>query len=488
MTREDLIDRLNEIQNSKSESRTLELKAAKVECPKRLYDTLSSFSNQADGGIIIFGVDQDAGFEECGVYDAQDLQVKIKEQCKQMEPEVRPVITIAEKDGKAFVAAEIQGIDVSERPCFYRGKGRLKGSYVRIGESDEPMTEYEVYSYEAYRKRYQDDIRIIPRATLGSLDSQKLDSYIKLLKQNKLNLSNQSDDEIYDLMSVTRDNGVTLSAVMLFGKYPQSFFPQLSIIAVVVPGTEYGDIGTQGERFMDNIRIEGTIDEMLEQAMNFVNKNMKVKTVINPDTGKREDSTEYPVIAIREAIINALVHRDYSIHTEGKPIQIIMYSDRIEIRNPGGIYGRMSVNQLGRIQPDTRNPVLVNALEVMNVTENRYSGIPAIRRSMKESGLQDPEFSDEREEFRVVLYNGYLEHIDRRYTGLSYDEERLILFLDSPRTRDEIAGFFGLNTVGYAVKKYVEPLIDKGLVRMTIPNNPRSRSQRYVAVRRNEES
>ena len=68
-------------------------------------------------------------------------------------------LTVAEKEGKFFVSAEIPGADLAERPVFYKGKGRLKGSYTRVGDSDEPMTEYEVYSYEAYRKKYQDDVR-----------------------------------------------------------------------------------------------------------------------------------------------------------------------------------------------------------------------------------------------------------------------------------------------------------------------------------------
>lgn len=85
---------------------------------------------------------------------------------------VRPLLIVIEKDGKSFVSAEIPGVDLSDRPVFYKGKGRLKGSYTRVGDSDEPMTEYEVYSYEAYRKKYQDDIRGVQRATLSSLNQE----------------------------------------------------------------------------------------------------------------------------------------------------------------------------------------------------------------------------------------------------------------------------------------------------------------------------
>ena len=85
---------------------------------------------------------------------------------------------------------------------------------------------------------------------------------------------------------------------------------------------------------------------MLNGAIQFVRKNMKTKTIISSETGQREDRTDYPITAIREAVVNALVHRDYSMHTEGMPIQIIMYGDRMEIGNPVGIAGRMRVDQL----------------------------------------------------------------------------------------------------------------------------------------------
>ena len=86
---------------------------------------------------------------------------------------------------------------------------------------------------------------------------------------------------------------------------------------------EISDTGESGERFVDNQRIEGNISDLLDGAIRFVKKNMGVKTVIDPDTGRREDQPEYPITAVREAVLNALVHRDYSIHTEGQFIQLL---------------------------------------------------------------------------------------------------------------------------------------------------------------------
>ena len=480
MTGEELLDLLNEIQERKCETQVLEIKAAQHGCPKRLYDTLSGFSNQDEGGIIIFGVDEDNDFNECGVYDPHDIQKKINEQCLQMEPPVRPLLSVAEKEGAFFVSAEIPGIDIADRPCFYKGSGRLKGSYVRVGDSDEPMTEYEVYSYEAFRKKYQDDIRIITRASLSVLDQEMLDEYVSRLKQEKPNLSVLNDEAIYELMSITREGKVTLSALLLFCRYPQVYFPQLCITAIVLPGDEIGELGGSGERFSDNRRIEGNIPEMLDQAIAFVRKNMRTKTIIDPQTGKREDRTDYPVAAVREAILNTLVHRDYSIHTEGMPVQIIMYPDRIEIKNPGGIYGRLKIDQLGKIQPDTRNPVLVTALEVMGITENRYSGIPTIRRSMAAYGLEEPVFSDRRGTFTVALANTVKKNMASEKNTLSDKEEKLLDFLSRPRSRKELVEYLGLSSSAYAIQTYINPLIEKGLIRLSIPEKPSSRNQRFM--------
>lgn len=476
MTEADLRALIDSVRSMKAELQTLEIKAAKEGCPQRLFNTLSSFSNQDEGGIILFGLDESKNFEKVGVYDVHDLQKKITEQCKQMEPVVRPLFTATEKNGLCFVSAEIPAIDLAERPCYYKGRGRTNGSYKRVGESDERMTEYEIYSYEAFRKKYQDDIRIIPRCTFSSLNPSLLENYLYLLKRNKPNLSQLPDSQIYNLLSIEIEGGITLAAQWLFGFYPQSFIPQLCIIATVVPGFEVGETDRDGARFLDNKRIEGTIPDMLEDALSFVKTNMKTRTVIDPTTGKRTDKPEYPIIAVREILLNALIHRDYSVHTEGMPIQLSLFSDRLEVRNPGGLYGRLQVDQLGKVQPDTRNPIIATAMETLGLTENRYSGIPTIYKAAKEAGLENPFFLNTNDSFSVILQK-------RKKAGGDNNSEAaslLIEFCVTPRTRQEIADFLGLETVSYAMKEYVQPLLDERRLVMTIPEKPSSKNQRYT--------
>ncbi len=472
MQAETLKKLINDVITKKAESQTIEIKSAEHGCPTRLFDTLSSFSNQDDGGIIIFGIDEKDNFAIKGVYDAQDLQKKVTEQCKQMEPAVRALFTMCEIEEKILVSAEIPGVDVPDRPVFYKGGGRIKGSYIRVGESDEPMSEYEIYSYEAFRKRIRDDIRIVEGAKIQLFDEKRMAEYLSRVKSERRNLAdNVSDDEILELMGVTSDGTPTLAGLMTFSKYPQTYFPQLCITAVALPGTEMGETGTDGERFIDNKRITGAIPDMLEEAVEFVRTNSRTKTIID-DNGKRVDKNEYPIKAVREAILNALVHRDYSIYTENTPIRIEMYRDRMEVTNSGGLYGKISIDALGKVHPETRNAALANMLELLNITENRYSGIPTMRREFLNAGLPAPNFSVIHGEFKVVMRNGYLNNSGSM-------EDSILDFCEIPRSRAELIEFTGKSR-NYVVKQLIAPLVECGKLKLTIPDKPKSSNQKYV--------
>lgn len=476
---EELIEFANRICKQKAETQTTELKAAHTDCPKRLYDTLSSFSNQDSGGVLVFGIDEKAAYQVVGVYDAQDLQKKVTEQCLQMEPPVRAVFTIAEYQGKTIVSAEIPAVDVSERPCYYRGAGRTRGSYVRVGDADLPMTDYELYCFEAFRKHVHDDERPVERATLGLLDGDSIQKYIQKMSADRPGFSRLSPEQTREMLNITRNGVPTVAAVMNFALYPQGFFPQLSITAIVVPGTQIGDVVADSTRFIDNRRIDGTIPQMIDEALSFCRRNMKVRTIISRETGLRMDKTEYPIEALREAILNAVIHRDYSIHTEGTPIQIDFFTDRVEIHSPGSLYGRMSIEQLGIARPDLRNPALAVMTEALTAAEHRYSGIPTMRNAMKEYGLPEPKFENRRNEFVVTLYNQTEPAVDAPVAETSDD---LLSFCRQPRSRQEIADFLGIKTIFYAMQHYVQPLLDEGRLAMTIPEKPRSRSQKYYTV------
>lgn len=475
----EVIALVSKVAEEKKETQTIETKAAHGGFPK-IYDTLSSFSNQNEGGYIIFGVDENKDFEVVGTYknDIQDLQHRISEACKQMEPEVRAVVSSAEIDGKTVVVAEIPGVGLAKRPVFYKGSGIMNGSYLRVGDADEPMNEYEIYRYEAYRRHIRDDIRTVPNTDFNFLNTELVQQYLLALKLNRTNIQSMSDDDILDMMSIRRDGLPTLAAIMSFSKYPQATFPQFCITAVLVPGVKMGEITNDGKRFLDNKRIEGTIKEMADAAVNFVAMNMKQQVKFDTK-GKRIDVAEYPLEAVREIILNALVHRDYSVYTEGIPVRVEMYKDRLEISNPGGLFGMVTVDTLGRMESDTRNHTLISILELMRVVENRFSGVPTIRRLMEEAGLPAPVFKDEKGMFTVILYNA--DHA-KEDTPLNATQRKILEFCNEPRGRAEIAELIG-KTQYYVIKTFVEPMVQQGLLAYTKPETPKSPNQKYYTVK-----
>jgi ATP-dependent DNA helicase RecG len=475
MLEEELLQLVKTITTEKCEKPHIELKKALGGPPSKLYNTLSSFSNQIGGGIIVFGVDEEAGYEVVGVYDAQDLQKKVVEQSLQMEPVVRPLFTVAQIEDKVVVSAEISECHIYDKPCFYKGAGRLRGSYIRVGDSDQPMTEYEIYSYEAFKRRINDELRTVDRATMTHLKEDNVTEYLIKLRRQKVNLVNLDDKRILETQGIIQDGFPTLTGLILFGEYPQEFFPQLSVTAMVIQGKEMGELGEDGERFVDNKRIEGTISQMLEETLSFVRRNMKIKTIVTEE-GTRADKPEYPIKAVREIILNALIHRDYSVHTERSPIRLVMYEDRMELENPGGLYGRITVDDLGKVAADTRNPYLAGALEIMIDTENRFSGIPTVIAELKKVGMPAPVFIDKRGVFKVIFYKKtVVQDKDNDF------EKQIINYCITPRTREELADKFGFEAPSYFIKTYLSPLIDAGKIKMTLNDKPKSKFQKYYS-------
>nr|WP_312579819.1 ATP-binding protein [Sedimentibacter sp.] len=475
MLEEELKELVKKVTSEKCEKQHIELKKAAGGTPSKLYDTLSSFSNQIGGGIIVFGIDESSGYEVTGVYDAQDLQKKVMEQSLQMAPVVKPLFTVAQIEGKLVVSAEISELDIYDKPCFYRGAGRLRGSYIRVGDSDQPMTEYEIYSYEAYKRRTHDELRTVDRAVMGNLSKDNVTEYLIKLRRQKQNLLNLDNERILETQGISQDGLPTLTGLMLMGEYPQEFFPQLSVTAMVVNGKEIGELGNDGERFVDNKRIEGTITQMLEGTLAFVRRNMKVKTIIT-DEGVRADKPEYPLKAVREIILNALIHRDYSVHTDRSPIRLVMYEDRLELENPGGLYGRITIDDLGKASADTRNPYMAGALEIMIDTENRFSGIPTIVAELKNAGMPAPIFIDKRGVFKVIFYKKAIEQSNDENV-----EQEILDYCRTPRSREELADKFGFEAPTYFIKRYVAPLLIDGRIKMTIPDKPKSKFQKYYS-------
>lgn len=477
MLEEDLKKLVRTIQVRKCEGQTIEVKKAQVDCPTSLYDTLSSFSNQNMGGVMVFGLDEKQAFKITGVYNAQDLQHKVTEQCREMEPQVRALFTTTEIEGKLVVAAEIPAQDVLHRPVYYRGKGRMGGSFVRVGDADEQMSEFEIYSYEAYHRHEKNDRRIIAEADLSFWNMARMNEYVQAIKANSPNLCALAGDaEIPEKMGLVQKGHPSIAALMTFSSYPQAFLPQLCITCVVIPGTTKGVSDDADVRFVNNRKITGAIPEMLDAAELFVKMNTKESVIIDKD-GRRRTQSEYPMKAVREAILNALIHRDYSAYTETSPIRLEIYTDRLEVVNKGDIYGAVPVSALGQMEIGKRNAFLVDMLEVIHKTENRNSGISTMRAECKAWNLPEPIFSCVHGEFRVIIKNA--QPADEVRFDREHPEDSIAAFCELPRSREELASFTGLNQ-NYTMTTWIRPMVRDGRLQRTDPNAPRSPFQRFV--------
>lgn len=194
----------------------------------------------------------------------------------------------------------------------------------------------------------------------------------------------------------------TLAGLLIFGKYPQEFFPQLMITFVQYFGTTEDERTPQGARFVDNRRFEGPITEMVEEAETYIMSAMRKSSLI--EGMFRRDIMEYPRESLRESIANAVAHRDYSPYVRGSYIQIRMFADRLEVQSPGGLFGNVTIDNL-EVEHSTRNARLMRMMEDMQVVENRGSGISAMLYAMREANLEPPRFDDRRASFQVTFHN-----------------------------------------------------------------------------------
>lgn len=233
--------------------------------------------------------------------------------------------------------------------------------------------------------------------------------------------------------------------MMVFGEYPQGYLPQLFIACVVVPGRKLGDVGELGQRFDDNERVEGTIEEMLDKSLAFVRRNIGTMVIIDND-GKRTDVPHYPMKALREAIANALIHRDYSSNTEGAYIYLRIFDDRIEILNPGDLYGNNRLENLGTDNMlEVRNNTIIRLLEeTTDIVENRHTGIATMRDEMTKMNLPEPEFETLRGTFKVTFRkektesNG-LNKTEKNQSGQKWTEaDRNDIIIGMESTQDKI--------------------------------------------------
>lgn len=482
MTITELQESIAALQRFNADFTHIEAKEAKTDLPQHTWQTVSAFSNTRNGGTLIFGVSERQRFQIVGVRNSAKLQHDFGCLCSnEMEPPVRPTVQLHHINSKHVVTATIPELPSQQKPCYFKAAGYTNGAYIRVADGDRKLTPYEVQMMLSARTQPQDDQEPVIDATADELQPRLVKGLLARIRNRPGSpLARDSDDTLLKKLKVLvpyRGKSVcTLGGLLALGKYPQQFFPALGLTFVVYPGEGVGEPGPNQERFLDNQRIEGPIPGMLGPALAVLARNMKRRALVRGLY--REDVGEYPVTAIREAIVNALVHRDLSTASRGTPVQVNMFKNRLVLHNPGGLYGPLTIESLGEGISAPRNVRLLRILEDVTpagerraVCENRGSGVGAMVDALRRSGLPEPLFEDRIATFRVTFLNAALpRRRDRR------DDIRALLAEHGTLSRAEISQALGLSEI--AIRKWLAVLREQGTIAMT-ETHSKSRNVRY---------
>ena len=194
-------------------------------------------------------------------------------------------------------------------------------------------------------------------------------------------------------LKLMKEEELTVAGVVLFGRRPQQYLPFARVSGVHFYGAEIG------ERFRDRKEIEGTLEQQIEGALAFLNLALPLPGQI--EGLRRQDSPELPLFALREAVVNAIVHRDYTIHGQ---VRVFIFDDRVEIISPGELPNTATLNSIQFGIHVERNPLLVTFLSKLGLMTQVGTGIPRMMRAMQKAGLPLPEFKATGGQFSVTLY------------------------------------------------------------------------------------
>jgi ATP-dependent DNA helicase RecG len=405
---------LNDLRVHGADHFTCEVKRAKGGMPVTLWESISAFSNAA-GGCIVLGVDEKSDFTVTGVDDPAAMEAQIGAICAEMEPPVRAEIRTVRYEDRNVIICDVPPLARDQRPSHRRALGPWAGSRIRVADGDRKLTDYEVGVLLANRAGHRYDLAPVPGATVEDLNPALVSAYLQRVRDIKREIFSRLDDQralrMLNVITVADDRIVpTLAGLLAFGIYPQQFVPQLNLTFVAYPATEPGAVGRFGERFIDNRSIDGPIPLMVTECIHVLKRNMRRRSIVSGMY--RVDEWEYPEEALREALVNALVHRDYSEPARGMQVQVEMYPDRLLIRNPGGLHGPVELGSLGA-EPVTssRNQSLLKILEDTPlgdghmVCENRGTGIARMLIALGEAGMEPPRFVDAISKFTVEFPN-----------------------------------------------------------------------------------
>ncbi|MBU0567100.1 putative DNA binding domain-containing protein [bacterium] len=458
------------------ESEKAELKKSTAELKQALED-LCAFANTGQG-TLCFGI-SDKG-EIVGQEISDNTLKRVSTSILSLiEPRLYPNIYTQKIEGKDILIVEVK--NGPERPYFYKGK-----AYKRVGTTNAYLSRYEIekYLYERENPAYRFDKTTVKEYKAG-VAAKTLKWFLKKAKEERnlpVNLSESRNIILGKLGLLTQDK-LNFAGLMAFGKEIQRHFPDTIVKCALFEGID------KTGRILDHIEIKDNIFNQIDYAENFILRNIRKSAWINPQTARREEQYELPYLAIREAVANAVAHRDYRMPSH---IDVAIFDDRVEVWSPGGLPLGIEMKDLFKKHISVlRNPAIAEVLFLAGYIERWGTGIDKMNGLMQEYELPIPEYEEISGSFVVVFRRKEVSAEDRLGTesvpSLSQVGEQvgeqvfsILKFCNLPRAKKAILAHLNLSNVYLNYKRNIYPLVKKELLKMTISDKPQSSKQRYV--------
>ncbi len=415
---EPLVQAIERLRAQHNDDADYEAKSCATTLSKSVWESVSAFAN-TDGGTLLLGVDENENFTVPPQFDADKtinqfvdgMSDGSKDGAKVVSP---PPYSIHRDtlDGAQMVSVQVHENDAAHKPCYVKSKSVSTGSYKRQDDKDILLSPTELFEMQNVYKPSEADRAPITDADRGDLDDATVAAIIDAHRDTKALRGAHSEMQQLERLNILDKKGhVRLAGVLIAGAYPQQFFPRLYVDVAVHPGINKSQDGEV--RFLDRVQCDGRLQEMVDDAVKAVLRNLRTYSLIE-GTGRR-DVPEIPTTVLREAIANAVVHREYDALFRNDPVNIDIYSNRVEISSPGGLWGGKTLQNLANGVSRCRNATLMQLLQKTplirgdndgSAVEGQGSGIQFMINRMKELSLAQPDFQPTFDRFRVILYRG----------------------------------------------------------------------------------
>ena len=366
---------------------------------------LVAFSNFS-GGMVLLGVDDDGTI--IGLTRA-DLEEWVMTTCRdKIRPAIIPFFEIVrdvEVGENVAIVSVTRGYDVHR--LWHKNSNKY---YIRVGTQSREATPEELARLFQQRGSIRAELRPVSGATLADLDRRRLRDYFGRIRQQ--DVPSDDDDAGWRTLLINTEimieEGVTVGGLLLFGKTPSRFLPHSGIDAAAFPGVEkdYAARERAGLRgpMTPLLGSDGAVVEngLVEQALEFVRRNTPVTATLENDARRVERRT-YPPEALREAVVNALIHRDYLLTSTD--IELAIYSDRLEIISPGRLPNGITPNRMRTGCRAARNQLLKDVMRDYGYLEHMGMGIPRkIIHGMRVHNGTEPGLVEDQEQFILRLF------------------------------------------------------------------------------------